>query len=253
MDAGRCLDTTCSAFIVSMASNGNDLKKTISSPLRNFAAIRLGLLDHLTSGRIFLLDLSTYTVLHLEANRGTGMVFTSASRIAKRFHGVSHDWVRRSLERLESRLYIKRFTVRGSPRPSCILINRYFCTDGAQVGMSLNATDTTDWRKPIYYRAEVMPRSCRGRAEVSGSYLIKELEVEVELDKTRTQKPRALPPPSRQAQQTKIEQRNRRVLRDIDVAKEIACGGEITPPASYRQCHPDVQRELATMANRKKF
>jgi len=67
--------------------------------------------------------------------------------------------------------------------------------------------------------------------------------------KTRTRKPRANLSPDEH--KNRIENRNRRLLRDLDVAKEIACGGPIELPRSWRDLHPEVFRGLADLAKAK--
>ena len=68
-------------------------------------------------------------------------------------------------------------------------------------------------------------------------------------NRTRTQNPRAIPSPGEH--QKKIEHRNERIFKEIEVAKEIACGGPVDPPRSFLKLHPDLQREFAQVVNRR--
>jgi hypothetical protein len=67
--------------------------------------------------------------------------------------------------------------------------------------------------------------------------------------KTRTQTPRAIPSPDEH--RNRIQNRNKRLLRDMDVAREVACGGPVEVPRSWRDLHPSVFREIAELAKAK--
>jgi len=69
--------------------------------------------------------------------------------------------------------------------------------------------------------------------------------------KTRTQNPRATQ--TNYAHRSKIENRNRRMVRELEVAKEIACGSEPTLPRSLREAHPDLQAQIVELAKVRKM
>jgi hypothetical protein len=68
-------------------------------------------------------------------------------------------------------------------------------------------------------------------------------------NRTRTQAPRALP--SADEHRNRIENRNQRLVRELNVAKEIACGGPIDVPRSFRSLRPDLISEIAQLAKRR--
>lgn len=110
-------------------------------------ARRRGILEHLERGTISLLDSSIHDFLCLSADYRSGVAFVSAEKIhAQAGAGTSLRAVQRSLEKLESLGWIKRFRVPGRRGNYPTLIGRYFVRDSSLRWWSVSLERTTDWR-----------------------------------------------------------------------------------------------------------
>jgi hypothetical protein len=117
-----------------------------------FIQKRRGILDHLRDGRLTLLELGAHDVVILLADKSTGLWTGSAKALAANCGAgdITDRQARHLLESLEKKGYIRRFPKRRSHANYPILVNRYLVTFGAYSGMTLNASATSDWRKPVY-------------------------------------------------------------------------------------------------------
>src|SRR5262249_22292605 len=111
-----------------------------------------GVLDHLRDGRLTLLELGAHDVILLLADKATGIWVGSARALSANCGAgdISDRQARHLLESLEENGYIRRFPRRRSHANYPILVNRYLVPFGAHNGMTLNASATVDWRKPVY-------------------------------------------------------------------------------------------------------
>jgi hypothetical protein len=217
-----------------------------------FAQLRRALLEHIEQGRMYYDDLSTYTILHLKADPSKGYWFTNTSTMAAMFHKRS-EWIRESLDRLESNSYIKRFSRPGQRTLYAVLINKFFLTLGPRCGYYINAIETKNYDDPILYLPEVDPRSTRGGPEVdprSNKPKYRKIDYRLEtIDKTRPQTSRALPTASQPKPQQKdgTEQRRRVLHRDRRLEREAIVRAEVmvgTGPELQRTAPPAPSSEL---------
>lgn len=114
-----------------------------------FVKMRRAILDHITESRLTWTEAHIYMDVILLADPASGIWHGCAGWLAAMFD-LRPRTCRDSIERLESKGYIKRFTTPGSHSNYPILINKYLCTQGAAKDKRLNAVETIDWRKPIY-------------------------------------------------------------------------------------------------------
>jgi hypothetical protein len=173
--------------------------------------------------------------------------------MAAMFHKRS-EWIRESLDRLESNSYIKRFSRPGQRTLYAVLINKFFLTLGPRCGYYINAIETKNYDDPILYLPEVDPRSTRGRPEVdprSNKPKYRKIDYRLEtIDKTRPQTSRALPPSTRgtaKPKQTETEQRQRVLHRDRRLEREAIVRAELmvgTGPELQRTAPPTASPEL---------
>jgi hypothetical protein len=119
--------------------------------MEGFIKIRRGLREHVRDGRMTAGELSIYIWLHFCADFRTGSQKNSAPHIHYAIgRTLSVRQIRRYLESLESKGYIKRFMVPGKKGDYYILINKFEVTDGDREGQFLNTDKTMDWREPVY-------------------------------------------------------------------------------------------------------
>ena len=118
---------------------------------------RRGVLEHLESGKISLLDLAIHDYLNLKANLVVGGPCTVPPGIcissAAAIHAtcpsqISERAVQRSLERLEKIGWIRRWNVRGKRGNYPVLVCRSSVHDLSGNEYRVNGEDTTDWRSP---------------------------------------------------------------------------------------------------------
>jgi hypothetical protein len=139
---------------------------------------RRGILEHLESGTIGLLDLAIHDYLNLRANlligsgcsTPPGVCFSSAVAIhALCTTEISERTVRRSLEHLERIGWIKRWPIRGKRGNYPILVCRASVHDLSGIEYRVNGLETTNWRNPVLIPAALCPHfspSLSGSREV---------------------------------------------------------------------------------------
>jgi hypothetical protein len=129
---------------------------------------RRGILEHLESGKIGLLDLAIHDYLNLNANLligsdcsvPPGVCFSSAVAIhALCPREVSERTIRRSLAHLEHIGWIKRWQDCGKRGNYPILVCRASVHDMSAVEYRVNGVETTDWRNPVLTLAAHRPHS----------------------------------------------------------------------------------------------
>jgi hypothetical protein len=127
---------------------------------------RRGILEHLESGTIGLIDLAIHDYLCLKMNSvigngysiPAGVCITSAAAIHAFCREVPERSIRRSLEHLEKIGWIKRWTTPGKHGNYPILVARGAVRDLSGNEYRVNAEKTEDWRFPVCDLA----RSARG-------------------------------------------------------------------------------------------
>jgi hypothetical protein len=124
---------------------------------QGFYKRRRGILDHLEAGTVSLLDTGIHDYLSLKMNavKGPncnippGIVFTSSRAIrALCPKGISERAIRRSLENLERRGWIKRWLQPGKHGNYAVLIVRSTVRDEAGNEYRVIGEETSDWRAP---------------------------------------------------------------------------------------------------------
>jgi hypothetical protein len=133
---------------------------------------RRGILEHIDSGIIDLLESGIHDYLSLKANLligspcsiPVGVVFTSAPAIHVHCHRVSERTIQRCLEHMEAIGWLKFSTWRtnGKRGNYAVLLCRGSVHDLSGNEYRINGEKTTDWRLPVY----------EPFGEVSGSALI---------------------------------------------------------------------------------
>lgn len=177
---------------------------------------RRGILEHIEDGRISMLDNSFHDVLCQIAGHGTGIAYTSAARLARRFN-LSRQLVHKYLIRLERGRYIRRFRKARSSATQIIWIHRYECTGLPQKGKVLNAWASDDCRFPVYEAVDSRVDSeVDSGVDTGGLYPYVQ-----EVKKLRSKKKPAATPaaPPLPAQVTETEQRRRIGERDARLAR----------------------------------
>ncbi len=146
---------------------------------------RRGILEHLETGTIGLLDLAIHDYLCLKINavRGSecsipaGVCFTSAAAIyAVCPKEVAERTIRRSLEHLEAIGWIKRWTIPGKHGNYPVLVARASVHDLSGKEYRVNAEATTDWRFPVYASGEESASTRRGDVRGLSAYREKRVE-----------------------------------------------------------------------------
>ena len=218
-----------------------------------FAILRSGILDHLLAGKLGYGELGIYVAVHLQADLRTGIWVGSAPRIlATAPRGTSLREVQRRLQTLTEIRFLRPFHTHGARGNFPWLIDKYEVKLGALKGKRLNAWQSESWRSPLYEScaeddADCVADTCAERvAEAAPYHESGGSRKEQEKERTRTQTPRAIPSPDEHKR--RIENKKQRLVRELNVAKEIAGGGQVDPPPSLRQAHPDLQREIAQLA-----
>lgn len=115
---------------------------------------RRGILEHLDSGKISLLDAAVHDFVCLIADHRTGVAWISAEKIhALAGAGISLRAIQRSLAHLEEIAWIKRFRTRGQRGNYPVVIAKFHVisvtdnvTDASPKWMSVNIERTSDWR-----------------------------------------------------------------------------------------------------------
>jgi len=118
---------------------------------------RRGILEHLESGKVSLLDTAVHDLICLRANAVIGNGSSLPPGVwkgsAAAIHAlcprtISERAIQRSLEHLERIGWIKRWLTRGKKGNYPILVCRYSVADLSGKGYVINGEETTDWRQP---------------------------------------------------------------------------------------------------------
>lgn len=174
---------------------------------------RRGILEHIEDGRISMLDNSFHDVLCQIADHSTGIAYTSAARLARRFN-LSRQLVHKYLIRLERGRYIRRFRKARSSATQVIWIHLYECTGLSQSVKRLNAWASDDYRFPVYEAVDRRVDSeVDSAVDTGGLYPYVQ---KVKSKKNPAAKPAA---PSPHQQVTETEQRRRIGERDARLAR----------------------------------
>lgn len=146
---------------------------------------RRGILEHLESGTISLLDSGIHDFLCLKANSIVGSDYplppgvckTSAAAIrAMCPRGTSEREIRRSLEHLEEIGWIKRWIVQGKRGNYPVLVCRLSVRDLAGNEYRVSGEKTIDWRNPVLEPVgDSAVKAPRKRRESAASKEVKEL------------------------------------------------------------------------------
>ncbi len=165
---------------------------------------RRGILEHLESGKISLLDAAVHDVLCLWADHKTGVCMGSAEKIRALCPAeISYKSVQRSLAKLDRLAWIKRWMVKGRRGNYPILICKWFVRglpkgisvhdttcDLSMTWWSTNGDRTTDWRDvqfdPVHDPAFSGPRGVR-EVDHEVDHEVS-CDQEVDLRPTRTEK-----------------------------------------------------------------
>lgn len=124
---------------------------------QGFYKRRRGILEHLESGRISLIDLAVHDYLNLKANLLVGSACSIPPGVcitsARAIHGacqcqISERTIQRSLEHLESIGWIRRWQVRGKRGNYPVMICRGSVHDASGNEYRVNGAGTRDWQNP---------------------------------------------------------------------------------------------------------
>lgn len=144
-----------------------------------YAIIRSGVLDHLVRGRLGLLELGVYSVIHLQADFQRGIWWGSAPRLlACAPSGTSIRQVQRALETLREIGFLRPFRAHGQRGNYPVLIDKYRVRTGALSGYRLNAWKSKSWESPFYelVAEDDAERDAEGVAERAPSSVISSQE-----------------------------------------------------------------------------
>jgi hypothetical protein len=128
------------------------------SRFRGFYRRRRGVLEHLQSGFITLFDAAIHDFVCLNAqsrvatgSRIPGGVWFGSARLIFLLTGRCEQErrIQRSLSKLETLGWLKRFHTQGKRGDYPILVERFVVSDGAGHDFRVNAAETTDWQHPI--------------------------------------------------------------------------------------------------------
>jgi hypothetical protein len=110
-------------------------------------ARRRGILEHLERGTVSLLDIAIHDFLCLTADFRKGVTWASAEKIhALCPSGFSLKAIQRSLAKLESLGWLKRFRTHGKKGNYPIVIGKFFVRDVSLSWFSVNLEKTSDYR-----------------------------------------------------------------------------------------------------------
>lgn len=117
-----------------------------------YIPLRRGVLEHVHTGRLSLMEYLVFNFLLVWADRRTGIAETNGPGIVYLSGGqIKLRAVQDCLASLEEKGYIKRpFYVQGQRGDQKIFIDKYIVTDGVLSGSQLILPKTTDWQNPFY-------------------------------------------------------------------------------------------------------
>jgi len=196
---------------------------------------RRGILEHLESGRISLLELAIHDFLCLKMNCliGTaatippGVCITSATAIhAVCPKQISERSIQRCLEHLEEIGWIKRWNERGKRGNYPILVCRQSVADLSGNEYRVSGEDTTDWRNPFLVSVTELS-SLRGVADAK---LSGDRELRIEKTSTPAASPRSRHSPSAHQKskenrdRANVDARDKRLKREAEGRAEARVG-----------------------------
>jgi len=112
-----------------------------------YVALRRGIFPHLRDGRLSQTDFIVYVTIIAQADHRTGVALTSATRVQDDA-GLEARSVRRSMARLESSGYLRRFKPStGSVLNYYVVVNRYHIRRGGRL-FEVDAGGTKDPQNP---------------------------------------------------------------------------------------------------------
>ena len=115
-----------------------------------YIPLRRGILEHVQKGFLNKTDFSIYCLLLLLADHHAGIWWGSGKALG--LYNFPRSTAQKSLQRLESKGYIKRFPIPGVHSNYQILINKYAITDGQHKGLLLDAKQTTSTNRIVYVK-----------------------------------------------------------------------------------------------------
>jgi len=119
--------------------------------MNGFTPIRNGILEHLESGRITLLEFGVYVLLHLRADWATGIYRGCALTLAYQSGDPDNrTQIKDVLFRLKRKRYINYSPLKGKKGAYEILIHKYEPRVGRLTGTRLNAWKHGELCKPDY-------------------------------------------------------------------------------------------------------
>lgn len=119
--------------------------------MTGFTPIRNGILEHLESGRISLLEFGVYVLLHLRADWSSGIYHGCALTLAYQSGDPDNrTQIKDTLLRLKRKRYINYSPLKGKKGAYEILIHKYEPRVGRLIGTRLNAWKHGELCKPEY-------------------------------------------------------------------------------------------------------
>ena len=169
--------------------------------MSGFYKRRRGVVEHIESGTIDLLESGIHDYLSLKANLvigngyklPAGVVSTSAPALHAHCKRVSERTIQRLLNHLEQIGWLKFSPWRtpGKRGSYMVVICRASVHDVSGNEYRVNGEKTTDWRHPVYEPVGEVPENCRGSVgEVSGNRELREFR---EVREEKRKKPAAKP------------------------------------------------------------
>lgn len=129
---------------------------------------RRGILEHIESGAIDLLESGIHDYLLLKANLligspcsiPVGVCFTSAPAIHAHCHCVTERTIQRRLEHMEAIGMLKTWKTNGKPGNYPVLLCRASVHDLSGNEYRINGLKTMDWQHPVYEPVVEVSGSC---------------------------------------------------------------------------------------------
>ena len=142
-----------------------------------FVKLRRGLEEHLETDKLSYLEVGLYVRLMMRANYETGVVYVTTKELSSTHN--SPEQIRKILDRLEEKKYIKTFRRRGSKSRFAVLINRH-CR--FHDGSMLNAFESTSPEDLVWVSGDDKAISGRSGGEdgsISKAQVVENNEVDL--------------------------------------------------------------------------
>lgn len=160
---------------------------------------RRGILEHIESGKISILESGIHDYLLLKANLRlgdgypipAGICLTSAPAIHAHCRCVSERTIRRCLEHLAELDFIKVWKTKGKRGNYHVLLCRASVHDLSGSEFRVNSEKTTDWHSPVYAPVREVSADCPGTVRSLSGY--RELENREEREEKKPTPRFALP------------------------------------------------------------